>query len=88
MNGDLIKARIISFAYSASTLIVAAILAALASPEFHDIAIQNFGTGVLTTTALLVLDGVVKHARNIAAIKEATENLGSTEDVRDHIVLI
>ena len=74
---DLIKIRLVSFAYEACTFFIGIFATAIASDEFRAILEQHFGTSVGGTLALLVLTGVVKHLRNRGLVDK---EFGGTRD--------
>lgn len=76
MNYELIKIRVVAFAYQAGTTIVLAIIASVASPEFHAIITENFGTGITGMLVVLITDGIVKQVRNVMVLGRAAR-LGS-----------
>ena len=76
MNYELIKARVIAFAYEAGTLITLAILGALASPEFQALVVSHFGEGLTASAILLFVTAIVKHVRNLNVLKKYEERVG------------
>jgi len=61
---DLLKTRVVSFAYEFATLIVTATLGIFASPEFANLVGEHFGTGMVGSIIMLAVMGAVKHIRN------------------------
>lgn len=71
MNTDLIKARLVSFAYEAGTLIASSVLGVFVSPDFAALVQAHFGVGMTTSLILLIVTGAVKHLRNLKVLKDA-----------------
>lgn len=67
---ELIKIRITAFAYEAAGIILASMLGVLASEQFRELISVHWGTGVGVSITFLVLDGVIKHLRNLQIIKK------------------
>lgn len=88
MTYDLIMARVIAFLYEAGTLIVLAVLGVLVSPEFQSVVTSHFGDSVTASLIMLAVTGLVKHVRNLSALKKAEEQLGSTDEARRSVILI
>ena len=80
MNTNLLKIRVTSFAYEAGSLIAVALLGVLVSSDFQQLITAHFGDTFLTSAALLVITGVVKHLRNLQTLKKfgaaSVENRG------------
>jgi hypothetical protein len=68
MNIDLFKTRAIAFAYEAGSLVAFAIISALSSPEFSALITEHFGETVYGGLILLVLNGIIKHIRNVMVV--------------------
>jgi len=69
MTKELLKARAIGFAYEAGTLLLLAVVGALASEEMRGLITQYAGSGLAGTAGLLILTGLVKHLRNLKVLK-------------------
>jgi hypothetical protein len=74
---ELIKIRLVSFAYEACTFFVGILATAIASDEFRAILEQHLGTSIGGTLALLFFTGLVKHIRN-TSIED--KEFGGTRD--------
>ena len=70
MESKLISVRIKSFLYSLCSYAVVAVLAFLASPDFATLVTEHFGNTAVTSLVLIVVPEVVKHFRNLQAVKD------------------
>ena len=68
---NLIKIRIVSFAWSLLSLAGTALLAMFLSTDFAALVAQHFGEGATSTLILLAITEVVKHLRNLRVIAGA-----------------
>ena len=65
---ELIKIRVISFAYQLATAIAALVAAYLLSSDFAALVQEHFGT-VAASLVSLVIPEIVKHLRNVRVVK-------------------
>lgn len=76
MDFELIKTRVISFAYGLVTLVAGALLtqllAVFSGPEFHALVVQYFGDGVTSAFIFLVVSQIVAHVRNLVVLGRAS----------------
>ena len=79
MNKELIAIRLKSFGYELATLVVLGILGVLSSSEFSTLVTTHFGDTATASLILLVTSGIVKHVRNLDALKKS---LGAKEKVQ------
>jgi hypothetical protein len=70
MDEKLLLVRTKSFLYSLLGFTVVGVLGFLASPDFANLIVANFGESAVTSLVLLVVPEVVKHIRNLQAIKQ------------------
>mgnify|MGYP001596300803 CR=1 FL=1 len=75
LNNDLVRIRLVSFAYGLASLVGLAILGVLVSPDFAALVKAHFGNGFFATLILLLVPEVAKHIRNLIE----TKKLGSTK---------
>lgn len=80
MDTNLIKTRLISFAYEAFSLIITGFVGVLASDEFRAIILEHTGETITGSIAVLVLAGIVKHLRNLSVVKKY-EQVGARDGV-------
>ena len=71
MDTNLLKMRVISFAYGAGTLMALAVVAVLASDQMQSLISEHFGTGFFGTVISLLVIELVKHIRNLKVLKDA-----------------
>ena len=85
MSNKLWQARVQAFFVQAGSLIVVAIAGVLISDDFRQLVITNFGDTFITSSALLLLTGLVSHIRNKLALKKLG---GYYVPEKDAVVLI
>ena len=81
-------ARIKGFLIEGLGLLALVFLGMLNSSEFTGIITAHFGTGIMSSMALLGITGFVKHMYNVKAIKKAKEKFGADVMQKDPIILI
>ena len=65
----LLKARVLSFLYSAGTLFLLAIIGVFVSDDFKQLVANYTGSGFFGSIVSLLLVEVVKHLRNLSVLK-------------------
>lgn len=77
MDYEIIKVRVISFAYSALAFFISIFASALASDDFRALVTAHLGTSIGGVVGLLLLDAVIKHLRNLKVLSDAEKEVGA-----------